>query len=198
MHACSLKSSTSRHACCIISHHNCSSLRAPAHPQEHNPSALARLLRTTEATKSRFLDRKFLRRQQKAAGASARGSRFWYLDLDTWQASTTGAATTGGGATAGAGPAAARAGGFGAQQAAAAAQQQNHSVPVDDSQVRTDAACQPAVSWQGSRQWQQQAPCMSTQVWQQAILSCALLLCSSSAPALHPRADALCAVGRAV
>lgn len=108
-----------------------------AAPQEHNPSALARLLRTTEATKSRFLDRKFLRRQQKAAGASARGSRFWYLDLDTWQASTTGAAAPAGGAAGVGIAAAAGAGRRGAQQAAAAAaaERQNHSVPVDDSQV---------------------------------------------------------------
>lgn len=109
----------------------------PDRIKEHNPSALARLLRTTEATKSRFLDRKFLRRQQKAAGASARGSRFWYLDLDTWQASTTGAAVPSGGAAGVGNAAAAGAGRRSAQQAAAAAaaEQQNHSVPVDDSQT---------------------------------------------------------------
>lgn len=115
-------------------------LTAPAPPsaapprQEHNQSAVLRLLRTTEATKSRFLDRKFLRRQQKAAGASARGSRFWYLDLDTWQASTTGSATAAGGA--GAAPTGAT--GRGAQAAAAAQAAQKHSVPVDDSQVGTE------------------------------------------------------------
>ncbi|PRW57523.1 ENTH VHS [Chlorella sorokiniana] len=117
----------------------------PDRIKEHNPSALARLLRTTEATKSRFLDRKFLRRQQKAAGASARGSRFWYLDLDTWQASTTGAAAPSGGA-AGAGAAAAGAGGRGAQQAAAAAaalEQQSHSVPVDDFQTHCALSGEP-------------------------------------------------------
>lgn len=123
--------------CLLSSHHNQRSCPASAPPQEHNPSALARLLRTTEATKSRFLDRKFLRRQQKAAGASARGSRFWYLDLDTWQASTTGAAVPSGGAAGVGNAAAAGAGRRSAQQAAAAAaaEQQNHSVPVDDSQV---------------------------------------------------------------
>ncbi|KAI7842625.1 hypothetical protein COHA_003729 [Chlorella ohadii] len=116
----------------------------PDRIKEHNPSALARLLRTTEATKSRFLDRKFLRRQQKAAGASARGSRFWYLDLDTWQASTTGAAAPSG-AAAGVGAPAAGAGMRGTQQVAAAAalEQQNHSVPVDDSQTHCALSGEP-------------------------------------------------------
>lgn len=109
----------------------------PVPLQEANPSAVARLLRQTEATKSRFLDRKFLRRQQKQAGASARGSRMWYLDLDTWMASTVGQA--GGTAAAGSGgvgrgpqgAAAAAAGG-----AAGALDPQQYSVPVDDAQVR--------------------------------------------------------------
>lgn len=94
---------------------------------------MARLLRQTEATKSRFLDRKFLRRQQKAAGVSARASRFWYLDLDTWQVSTTGGALGGGAA----GATAAGAGGRATAQAAAAAALvvEKHNVPVDDSQA---------------------------------------------------------------
>ena len=97
---------------------------------------MARLLRQTEATKSRFLDRKFLRRQQKQAGAAARGSRHWYLELDTWMASTVGgavcASTAGGAADAG-GAAGGRQGGQAAAAAALAAQK--HSVPVDDLQV---------------------------------------------------------------
>ena len=110
---------------------------APTHPaitcaalQEPNPSAVARLLRSTEATKSRFLDRKFLRRQQKVAGASARASRLWYLGLDTWMASTVGAAGTAGGTAAGAQA--------GPQQGAAAREAldpSQSSVPVDDLQV---------------------------------------------------------------
>eukprot|EP00887_Chlorella_sp_A99_P007891 scaffold20.g7891.t1 len=57
----------------------------PERIKERNPSAVARLLRVTEATKSRFLDRKFLRRQRP----SLKESRLWYVDLDTWMASTT-------------------------------------------------------------------------------------------------------------
>lgn len=91
---------------------------------------MARLLRQTEATKSRFLDRKFLRRQQRAAGAAARASRLWYVDLDTWMASTVGAAPSG---AATAGRASAAAPGQGA--AAAVPARENCSVPVDDSQV---------------------------------------------------------------
>lgn len=98
--------------------------------QEPNPSAVARLLRSTEATKSRFLDRKFLRRQQKMAGASARASRLWYLGLDTWMASTVGAAGTAGAAAQG------RAGPQQGTAAAEAPDPSRFSVPVDDLQVR--------------------------------------------------------------
>ncbi|KAI3437904.1 hypothetical protein D9Q98_000349 [Chlorella vulgaris] len=102
--------------------------------KECNPSAVARLLRQTEATKSRFLDRKFLRRQQRAAGAAARASRMWYVDLDTWMASTVGALP--GGMTAAGAGAAGRGAGQGEQQAAVVAEPpQSHSVPVDDSQT---------------------------------------------------------------
>ena len=60
----------------------------PAAPQDLNPGAVQRLLAQTEATKTRFLDRKFLRRQK--LGGGLRASRMWYVDLDTWMASTTG------------------------------------------------------------------------------------------------------------
>lgn len=120
-----------------LSHLTHPSLSLPASlpSQECNPSAVARLLRQTEATKSRFLDRKFLRRQQRAAGAAARASRMWYVDLDTWMASTVGALP--GGMTAAGAGAAGRGAGQGEQQAAVVAEPpQSHSVPVDDSQVR--------------------------------------------------------------
>ncbi|EFN55776.1 hypothetical protein CHLNCDRAFT_145220 [Chlorella variabilis] len=100
----------------------------PERIKEPNPSAVSRLLRQTEATKSRFLDRKFLRRQQKAGGAAARASRLWYVDLDTWMASTVGAVPGGGGASGAVGA------GRVAQQVAAAPPEK-HSVPVDDAQT---------------------------------------------------------------
>jgi len=103
--------------------------------QEPNPSAVSRLLRRTEATKSRFLDRKFLRRQQKQAGSSTRTSRLWYLDLDTWMASTVGQAGTAGAAAAGSAGRGGTAGQAAAALAAAALDPSKFSVPVDDAQV---------------------------------------------------------------
>ena len=96
---------------------------------------MARLLRQTEATKSRFLDSKFVRRQQRQAGSAGRASRLWYVDLDTWMASSTAVAGAGAGVSA-----TSRAAG-GAAQAAAAAEEEDHSVPADDSQVCVGLMC---------------------------------------------------------
>lgn len=49
---------------------------------------MRRLLEQTELTKSRFLDRKFLRRQRRSGGQHI--SRLWYVEQQTWLASTTG------------------------------------------------------------------------------------------------------------
>lgn len=77
----------------LRSHTRCPCLPLPsplpcAPPQDLNPAAVQRLLAQTESTKKRFLDRKFLRRQK--LGGGLRASRMWYVDLDTWMASTTG------------------------------------------------------------------------------------------------------------
>lgn len=108
--------------------------------QEPNPSAVARLLRFTDLTKSRFLDHKFLRRQQKAGGAAARGSRLWYLPVDTWMESTVAQAGSAAAAAAGG-----KAGGAGGGQAAVAFDPNKFSVPVDDVQARSQGSM-----WAGS------------------------------------------------
>lgn len=152
----------------------------PACPvsQEPNPSAVSRLLRQTEATKSRFLDRKFLRRQQKAGGAAARASRLWYVDLDTWMASTVGAVPGGGGASGAVGA------GRVAQQVAAAPPEK-HSVPVDDAQVGLQCGCRV----RGALGWAQQRSGALSSMYSGALPWLRCLPCP---------ADALRAVGRAV
>jgi hypothetical protein len=98
--------------------------------QEGNPAAVRRLLTATETTKKNFLDRKFLRRQKHSTGL--RLSRMWYVDLDTWLASTTGTGHAAAAAAAGscAAPVAQRGG-----AAAAAAPAEAHGVPADDEQT---------------------------------------------------------------
>lgn len=84
---------------------------------------MARLLRRTEATKSSFLDQKFLRRQRQT---SLKESRLWYVDLDTWMASTTSGSAPQTQAQQQSGTAAA---------AAAPPPEQQLSTPVDDAQT---------------------------------------------------------------
>ncbi len=55
-------------------------------PPDKNPAAVQRLMHHTVSTKGQFLDRKFLRRQRRTG--TLRTSRLWYVDLDTWMAST--------------------------------------------------------------------------------------------------------------
>lgn len=54
--------------------------------QKHNASAVARLMKATEDTKRIFLDREFLKRKKLESGMQT--NRLWYVDLDTWMAST--------------------------------------------------------------------------------------------------------------
>lgn len=93
---------------------------SPKHIKEKKPAALQRLLVNTEQTKGRFLDRKFVRRQRKTGALCI--SRLWYVDLDTWMASTIGGETL-------------QADVQEQDATAGPADPQNCSVPVDDSQT---------------------------------------------------------------
>ena len=98
--------------------------------QEHNPAAVERLLKVSNLTKSKFLDRLFLRRQKRNSGVHA--SRLWYVDLDTWMAGTTGA----GGAPPGeAGGTGAGGGGASGGPGGEISPEEGYSVVADDEQT---------------------------------------------------------------
>jgi pre-mRNA cleavage complex 2 protein Pcf11 len=102
-----------------------------------NPAAVARLLKATEATKHRFLDRKFFKKKRTANVLAA---RMWYVDVDTWLAGSIGSGAVGGGnreqqrpaGVSGAAPATTANGRAGKHIQPAATKQ--YTVPVDDSQ----------------------------------------------------------------